>query len=313
VSQAASSFSAILENMRFRFYTVVALALFLFSGCSGSNKEREGTALPSLDHGLKITTWNLQWYPGQQPGNVPLSDQEIHITEVATILSDLNPDILCVQEIKDPKALQRLADAMPGYALQVVSDFRGVQEVAILSRHNAEISFSEEFAKATATPPRGFAHAAFRFGDQVLAVYTVHLKSNAGGGIEKTTPKREESARQLVAHVEKITKYYDKRKTPCTVVLCGDFNYDPGQSSWKDDDTFRILLDAGFTWTGKGLAREETITWLSDGRYPDAAFDHILVRPAAGEEVGRAETTKTARDVSDHRPLTIMLKMEGEE
>ncbi len=35
--------------------------------------------------------------------------------------------------------------------------------------------------------------------ESVLAVYSVHLKSDSGG-IEETTPKREESAWQLIAH-----------------------------------------------------------------------------------------------------------------
>jgi hypothetical protein len=79
---------------------------------------------------------------------------------------------------------------------------------------------------------------------------------------------------------------------------------------WAGDDTFRILQDAGFIWTGQGQARGENVTWLSNGRYPDAAFDHLLVRPAEGVSVGRATAEKTDRGVSDHRPLTMMIEME---
>ena len=138
----------------------------------------------------------------------------------------------------------------------------------------------------------------------MLAVYTLHLKSNIGG-IEDTAPKREEGARQLVAHAEEITRVYAKDGLPCTIMLCGDFNHDPGQDGWAEDDTFRILQEAGFAWAGEGQPREETVTWLTDGRYPDAAFDHFLVRPAQGVTVGRAVTEKTERGVSDHRPLTV--------
>ena len=49
------------------------------------------------------------------------------------------------------------------------------------------------FAKAEATPPRGFAYALFRLdGLPELHVYSVHLKSNSGG-IDETAPKREEA------------------------------------------------------------------------------------------------------------------------
>jgi endonuclease/exonuclease/phosphatase family metal-dependent hydrolase len=38
--------------------------------------------------------------------------------------------------------------------------------------------------------------------------------------------------------VEEITRVYAKEGVPSTVVLCGDFNYDPGQDGWARDDTF---------------------------------------------------------------------------
>ena len=45
-----------------------------------------------------------------------------------------------------------------------------------------------------ASPPCGFAYATVVLAeDSVFAVYSVRLKSNSGG-IEETTPKREESA-----------------------------------------------------------------------------------------------------------------------
>ena len=70
--------------------------------------------------------------------------------------------------------------------------------VAILSRPPAKATegFMQAFEEGEeASPPRGFAYATVMLTDEsVLAVYSVHLKSNSGG-IEETTPKREESAR----------------------------------------------------------------------------------------------------------------------
>jgi endonuclease/exonuclease/phosphatase family metal-dependent hydrolase len=293
-------------------FTAAAI-IALFCGCTAQDSMRQTSAnqTPGADTGqaIKITSWNLQWFPGKRPADVPLEEQELHITAVASVLNRLDPDIVCVQEIKNPKALDKLiTEALPNHSVQIVSNFRGTQEVAILSRHTADTAFMEEFVKAEATPPRGFAYAAFRFGDQMVAVYTVHLKSN-WGGVDETAPKREESARQLVTHAAEMTALYEKQGTPLTIILSGDFNYDPGREDWNDDQTFRILREAGFVWTGQKLPRDETITWISNGRYPDAAFDHILVKPAGGVTAGHAETEKTDRTTSDHRPISITVEL----
>lgn len=294
--------------MRLRSVLAASLALVL-AGCLPDNDKPATTGGANrLGTEISITTWNLQWFPGKVPGTPDPGAIAAHAKLASNVLVGIKPDILCVQEIKDPEALGSLTGPI-GHSVQVVSNFRGNQEVAILSRFAADAAFMEPFTPGdVATPPRGFSYAAFRFGDHVLAVYSVHLKSNSGGA-DKTAPTREESARQLVTHANEMTELYRGEGHPCTVVVAGDFNHDPGRDDWADDDTLRILLDAGFSWTGEGQPREETVTWLSDGRFPDAAFDHILVRAAEGVEVGRATTAKTDRAVSDHRPLTVALRL----
>jgi len=191
--------------------------------------------------------------------------------------------------------------------VQTRSDFKGTQEIAILSRLPAIASFSQEFSKKERqnTPPRGFAYAHFKIdGLPDLHIYSVHLKSNAGGGVEVTRPKREEASRQLLAHSAVVDPEGDD-----ILVICGDFNADPTQDDWKKDKTLKLLRDAGLSWTGEGVEREKLVTWLSDGRYPDAVFDHILVK--GNVDVSPALTMTTGRDVSDHRAVWTMLKPGG--
>tara|TARA_Y100001934_G_scaffold277504_1_gene376466 strand:- start:227 stop:613 length:387 start_codon:yes stop_codon:yes gene_type:complete len=107
----------------------------------------------------------------------------------------------------------------------------------------------------------------------VLAVYSVHLKSHSGG-IEETTPKWEESARQLIAHCNGLKERFEKEGKTFCAVIGGDFNSDPTSEKWAEDDTLRIIQDAGFKWAGQGVDCKELISWLTDGRYPDAVFEH---------------------------------------
>ena len=68
-----------------------------------------------------------------------------------------------------------------------------------------------------------------------------------------------------------------------------------------------MIQDAGFRWAGQGVAREELISWLTDGRYPDAVFDHLMVMASEGYEVSQSSTHKTDRSVSDHRAVILEL------
>ena len=148
----------------------VAAALLL-AACGNNTEQGNPDPLPDLQQGLKVATWNLETFPGKSQGDAPVEDQQKHLAKVADVLKKLDPDILCLQEVKDPAALGRLIkDALPDHSLQVICKFKGTQEVAILSRHQAQQAFMEEFVKAEATPPRGFAFASFLIGGEAIAV-----------------------------------------------------------------------------------------------------------------------------------------------
>ena len=87
----------------------------------------------------------------------------------------------------------------------------------------------------------------------------------------------------------------------------GTFNSDPTSEKWAEDDTLRMMQDAGFRWAGQGVEREELISWLTDGRYPDAVFDHLMVMAPDGYEISQSSTHKTDRTVSDHRAVVLEL------
>ena len=290
----------------------------LFAGCGEQEKPQQVVALPNAvvqepavqDSGLKIAAWNLQWFPGKTPSGEAATERTTHISAVISELKVIDADILLLQEIRDPAGLQVIISAMPEYSLDVVSDFSGNLEVAILSRAPAKATegFMQAFEEGEeAKPPRGFAYATVMLTDEsVLAVYSVHLKSNSGG-IEETTPKREESARQLIAHCNGLKERFENEGKAFYAVIGGDFNSDPTSEKWAEDGTLSIVQDAGFKWAGQGVAREELISWLTDGRYPDAVFDHMMVMAPERYEIPQSSTHKTDRSVSDHRAVLLEL------
>jgi endonuclease/exonuclease/phosphatase family metal-dependent hydrolase len=114
-----------------------------------------------------------------------------------------------------------------------------IQQTAVASRWPADSSWSESFKPAPATPPRGFSFAAIRRGDTMVLVYSVHFKSNRGE-LQTDIAKREEAARQLIAHTAEMERLYSTDAKVVTVIA-GDFNTDPTDPRFAEEKTFGML------------------------------------------------------------------------
>ena len=50
---------------------------------------------------IRITTWNLEWFPNGSPHDATLEKQAQRIEAAADVLRKLDPDILLLQEMRD--------------------------------------------------------------------------------------------------------------------------------------------------------------------------------------------------------------------
>src|SRR2546423_966137 len=186
------------------FLPVIALILAFVSDAS------------SLGDGavIRITTWNLEWFPNGSAREATQEKQAQRIQAAADVLKKLNPDILLLQEVRDYDACNRLAEAIqPGaYTVAICSTFKGgKQEEAILAKIPAQAAWSESWKSMEGIdPPRGFAFAWFKIGNADIGVYSLHLKSNLTTHGDKETEtaknirKREISVQQLLVHVDDV-------------------------------------------------------------------------------------------------------------
>tara|TARA_B100000809_G_scaffold207130_1_gene209376 strand:+ start:209 stop:544 length:336 start_codon:yes stop_codon:yes gene_type:complete len=81
----------------------------LFAGCVERGKPAQEPAADSS--GLRITAWNLQWFPGKTPSGGTPAENAAHIAAVVSGLKEIDADILLLQEIRDPAALQEIVKA----------------------------------------------------------------------------------------------------------------------------------------------------------------------------------------------------------
>jgi hypothetical protein len=149
--------------------------------------------------------------------------------------------------------------SLPNFQTLVVSRFRemgssgplSIQQLAIASSQPAEVVWSETFKPSPSTPPRGFSFTAIRHGKTLLLVYSVHFKSNRGE-VKTNIAKREEAARQLLAHVAEMENASTRiLQTP----------------RFASERTFAILKEK-FVWPWENLPLSERVTNPAKGRYP---------------------------------------------
>jgi hypothetical protein len=126
---------------------------------------------------IRITTWNLEWFPNGSAHDATPDVQAQRITAAADVLRPIDPDIILLQEVRDYEACARVGEAIaPGmYQVAICSAFKepfqsglGKQQVAILSKYQAQAAWAEPWKSMNGVdPPRGFAFAWFKIGGGV--------------------------------------------------------------------------------------------------------------------------------------------------
>src|SRR6185503_10547151 len=127
-------------------YSISLFVIFLLSSCAPQRVDNKK---------VRVTTWNLEWFPNGSPKELSVDAQNARISAAAVVLRQLDPDILLLQEMKDYDACARLAKAIrPGrYQIAICSAFRqggaiAKQQQAILAKIPAQAAWSE-FWKST--------------------------------------------------------------------------------------------------------------------------------------------------------------------
>jgi endonuclease/exonuclease/phosphatase family metal-dependent hydrolase len=267
---------------------------------------------------IRITTWNVEWFPNGYAHDATPEVQAQRIAAAADVIRLINPDIVLLQEVRDYDVCARLGEAIaPGtYHVAICSAFKepfqrglGKQQVAILSKYQAQAAWAEPWKSMNGVdPPRGFAFAWFKIGDEDIGVYSVHLKSNLithGKRAEtaRNIQKREVAIAQLHAHIHDVvgtTMPSIKR-----LVIGGDFNTNHDQAMLAAERTLDSLAVAGYQNGFEGLPLPERITHPGTHGFPDATFDFIFAKGLRA-----LRPTITATGASDHWPVTCNFRLQ---
>lgn len=271
-------------------------------------------ALPHLP--WKWLTWNLQWFPGHHP-QAPGSQQSLHVRLVAEKIGQIRPQVVILQEVLDPKALET---AFPDYPWKALTDFQRSgdedgklppQNVAVVSQWPWKEVWEIDFHHLPLTadrPVRGF--LGVRFEDDIgqsVTLYGLHLKSNRGGR-EASSKRRERAIDYLRWDWRRLG--LDPAKD--SILLAGDFNCSSRNPEFSEK-TIRQLLLEGWVLGDQDLGWPEgaTVKPDPDGRFPAADFDHFLLSPgyqlALHGKKPQVRIFSGEEIPSDHYPVELIL------
>lgn len=260
---------------------------------------------------VTVAFWNIQWFPGRRP-KASRGEEYRQINAVHSDLAQLNADVIGMEEVRDFARAGIAVAKLPGFKIDVCANFPSregqaeAQQVAIASRLQPLSAWAEEWKPAGAmTPPRGFAFAAYEVAPrQLLLVYGVHLKSNRGD-VRENIPIRQESIRQLRAHMTAMDTAYGKLGS-ITWVVGGDFNTSLDDPRFATETTLRTLINNGLAWAWQNVPVASRTTLPPDKDFPPACFDHIFYR---GATLRKAWVANTAPQSSDHKAVAATLDL----
>src|SRR6059036_1553 len=81
---------------------------------------------PTFCETLRVSTWNMQWFPSGSANPAAAELEQQRIQEAASLLKEVVPDVLLVQEIRDWKTSEDLVEALKpeSYHVLVCSAFK---------------------------------------------------------------------------------------------------------------------------------------------------------------------------------------------
>lgn len=275
------------------------LLIFIFSFSTLYSYTTVGT-----DSTIDILTWNIEFFPKSNANT---------IAEVRKIVTDLQVDLIAVQEIASVESFNTLIGELPGWKGRLSSHTYSdgtYQKVGILYReavitvNDAQLILSNYWYDLP-RPPMEFSLTAVE-NDQTFdfQFIVLHLKARSD---QESENRRRESIRLLKNYIDQKLASSEEQD----FIVAGDYN-DQLEDPLPTPNVFTLLIQdsTNYTFLTMPLAGivGSYIGWSSA-----SLIDHIMVTSDALEEYGQAGAAKVLfldeqnsqyeNIVSDHRPV----------
>ena len=288
-------------------YRLYFLFLYIFISCASPVKQEESNTsnstgfLPDLNlvNGIEIVTWNIENFP-------KLGSRTID--SVYNVITSLNADVYCLQEISNRNSFQELTDRLIDYDY-VISDDTDYLNLALLYKKNDFIIrsksslFTENMYEFAYRPPLRVEMTYAGENPIDFTLINMHMKCCDNG-----YARRVSSAQILYDYLKSSIE-----SGILNHIVVGDWNDDISDN--YNQNSFNIFLEDqdNFKYVTYNLAHSSSNVYDSFPGYGSGSFiDHIMISSDLFEEYegGDVQTIRLGdylagydEIISDHRPV----------
>ena len=288
-----------------RFFYITCIFLF-FSCASVVEKEdvdsnSSTSLLPNLnlDNGIEVVTWNIEFFPKQAQRT---------IDSVYNIITSLNADIYCLQEIHNINSFKNLAEDLIEYDYVISEDTDYLNLVVLYKKNNFVVRsqtslFIDSMYEFASRPPLRLEMTYTGENPIDFTLINMHLKCCNDG-----FTRRVQSSEILYEYLKNSVQlgYVNH-------IIVGDWNDDISDSF--SQNSFNIFLEDQdtFKFVTYENAHSSSNTYDSFPGFGNGSFiDHIMISSDLFEEFenGDVQTLRLGdyisgydEIISDHRPV----------
>ena len=301
-----------------RLSVIGVLALLLSgTGFVHAQYSDEWAHIPNSET-FDVVTWNIEWFGDANNGP---TDTELQYNNVLSVIFNLQPDLLALQEIVNRDQFQRLINDLDGYSGFITNYSQSQQVGFIYNTETVDSLFSNlidsdkgqsSYAWAGRFPLEFVIQA--HIGNSSRIIYTVAIHAKARSDAE-SYDRRVTASRDIKA-------YFDQSVTPHSpLIFLGDYNDDVIRSirgTFFDSPYKNFLDDPDYTIITEPLSLKAAESWKR-GTSAGSMIDHITVNHhlhdywLQGSEMVHVPDyiSDFSNTTSDHRPVYARFDLTG--
>jgi exonuclease III len=256
---------------------------------------------------IRVMTWNLDWF--QDPNHGPRDDFRQY-QGVKRVLQDSRMSLIGLVEVSSQEDFDRLISDLGDYS-GVLSSHRGPQKTGLLfAKADFELEESRPLTALT-TARRPPLEVVLRSKSKQLRIYVVVIHAKARDDLK--------SYGERVRFSHALKAYLDYQRADVPVIVLGDFNDLLSGSITRDmPSPYQNFVD-----DRKYLAATRALNIQKNGERSGrwgSTIDHIIISDELAPHLVRdsvdvvqremkGRVTAFTRNVSDHYPVTLTLRM----